>query len=136
MLATTYTLKRKCQHCGQAIPDQAHAVQKYCRRERLTDGTVRSCKDDFHSARKRKDETQFRNIARYHRNVARSLDQLYKLKGEDITPEDLNRVGVVLNRSAAQQMTNDNRFQFFFVGFVIIKINEKQLKLKKHDHQF
>lgn len=49
----TYDEQRVCLNSPTPIPDQAHGLRKFCPPSVLSDGSIKNCKDEFHSKRKK-----------------------------------------------------------------------------------
>jgi hypothetical protein len=128
----TYKQGRSCLKCKKPIPDQIHALRKYCANKRLPDGTVDSCKDDYHSPiRKRKNEP-FQKMAAFQKAMYERIDRLFNAKGEIVTEEFLNRWGIVLQRPF-EFNTKDGKYIFYYHQYSIKELGNKQFKISKHD---
>jgi hypothetical protein len=66
----TFKKNRKCPHCGTAIPDQNHGKQLYCSRVVLPDGSIKSCKDDYHYPKSKAANEPFKKMMEYHNSKA------------------------------------------------------------------
>ena len=75
----TFLKKRKCLHCGAPIADQAHATTKFCPRVELPDGSIKSCRDDYHAPKNKKKNLPFKKIADYHKAVHMRLTSLWAI---------------------------------------------------------
>jgi hypothetical protein len=128
-----YTFKegRKCLKCKSPIPDQVHKARKYCVTKRLPDGTVASCKDDYHSPIRKQRNEPFQKIALHHKVMHERIDQLLKAKGNIVTKEWLNTWGVILHRPFEFRI-EDGKFNFYYHQFLIIEVSNNQYKISKH----
>lgn len=128
----TYKQGRKCLRCKKLIPDQLHGLRKYCENKRLPDGTVESCKDDYHSPIRKKKNEPFQKMAAHHKAMYERIDRLFRTKGETVTEEWLNTWGIVLQRPFEFKVA-DGRFIFYFHQYSIKELGNKQFKISKHD---
>ena len=132
----TYYNKRKCQNCNSPISDQTHALRKSCPRIKLEDGTVLSCKDDFHSKRNRKDNQAYRNLIKHHKMMDKKITSLLRNKGENVTLEDINRYGIILNVPLQISKNEHGEFTYMFMHHSIILIKQNEFKIKNHEPLF
>jgi hypothetical protein len=133
----TYNDKRKCLQCLKSIPDQEHALRKFCKRIKLQeDGSVMSCKDDFHSAMRKKENQPFMNFASHHKRMRDSIKDLIKEKGNTVSIESINRAGINLMRPARIDILKDGCNKFYFVEYLITQTNDFQFKITKHNEIF
>lgn len=137
-MKATYTYKknRKCLHCFTPISDQAHALQNYCKRIKLDDGSVQCCKDDFNAAKRKIKKEPFKVFANHQENMRDNLLSLFNDHGEIVTKELLNQYGIILNRPAEIAWLKDNTPIFYFTEFAVFKTNQNQYKIQKHGKVF
>jgi hypothetical protein len=128
----SFHLNRSCLFCCKPIADQAHAAIKFCRRKVLPDGSVGSCKDDFHAAKRKKINPPFNKIAKHHKLMHQKITLLFRLKGETVTLEDVNRFGITLHKPVSLTNNSDGSTTLFFVEYSITKLSINQYKIKKH----
>jgi hypothetical protein len=128
----TYKQGRKCLKCQKPIPDQVHGSRKYCEPKRLPDGTIDSCKDDYHIPIRKKRNAPFDMMAKHHRLMYERIDQLYKAKGDIVTSEHLNIHGISLNRPF-QFDIQKGKFIFYYYQYAIKDLGNKQYQIFKHE---
>src|ERR1700740_771319 len=128
----TYKDNRKCQHCNNPISDQTHALRKSCPRKKLPDGTISSCKDDFHSAKNKKDNKAYRKLIAHHKAMDERIAFLLRHKGDAVNLEDINKHGIILNRPIEFSKNETGQFIYSFMQHSITQLNNNQYKIKKH----
>jgi hypothetical protein len=114
----TYLEQRKCLSCGASIADQMHKTQKYCAREVYVDGSIKSCKDQFWSERKKQVKSEFVGMELYHKSCFETLHEVYNLSLPIVSIEDLEKMGIDLSRCAIRRKINDEH-RFYYFGFYI-----------------
>jgi hypothetical protein len=132
----TYNNKRKCLHCGAPIADQKHSSTKFCPRVKLSDGTIQSCKDDYHSPLRKDRNAPYKRIAEFHKDAHRRINCLLDAKGETVTVEQINQYGINLYKSFEMVLDSMQRPTFRFVEFEFIPLGNKQYKINKHGKLF
>lgn len=132
----TYKDNRKCQNCHAPISDQTHALRKSCPRKKLADGTVISCKDDFHSAKNKKENKSYRKLIAHHKSMDKRIAYLLLHKGDAVNLEDINRQGIILNRPIEILNNETGGFTYKYMQHSIIQISNNQYKIKKHESLF
>ena len=132
-MENTYNDNRKCQNCGAAIADQTHALRKSCPNKKLEDGSIVSCKDDFHAAKNKKENGAYRKLMAHHKSMDKRIAFLLRNKGDTVNLEDLNRHGIILNRTIELSKNENGGFTYTYMHYSIIQLNDKQYKIKKHD---
>ena len=132
----TYLKERMCPHCGSLIPDQVHASIKYCPKTISADGSVISCKDDYHSPLKKIKNRPFKAIADYHKLAHKQIKSLVQNKGEYVTLEHLHQYQISLNRSIEWEVNADRIYTFYFVEYAITQFPNNQFKISKHGRTF
>jgi len=132
----TYNEGRKCKHCNTPIADQAHAAQLYCPRTVLSDNSIKSCRDDFNTTLRKKEQSVYRNLIKYHRLTHRRIQTLLKTKGEKVTEEDINRCGINLSMPLQFEIQKNKLFLFYFNEFAIEQLAESKFKIYSHGRLF
>jgi hypothetical protein len=132
----TYYKNRKCLFCGNPIADQIHGLRKHCPRIILPDGTVGSCKDDKHIARRKTQDLPYNRLARHHKLMNERIADLMKTTGETVTLEDINRFGIILHRPVEIRKNKDGKYSYCFVEYTINESFNNQFKIKKHERLF
>lgn len=132
----TYNHGRKCPNCSKPIADQKHGLRKYCERVQFDDGSILNCHDDFNSARDKIRKAPFKVFATHQENMRDRLRSLFNRQGEIVSVELLNRWGIMLNRPAEIEWTNDGSQIFYFIEFAVVKTNQNQFKIIKHGKVF
>ena len=128
----TFKKQRKCLFCDTPIADQTHAIRKFCARIVLEDGSVKSCKDDYHIPRRKENEKHYKRIFELHKMQHKSIKKLYEEKGEIVTMDDIEQYNIYLNLRVEQAKEYGKNY-YFFVEYLLIEINENQYKIAKHD---
>jgi hypothetical protein len=132
----TYDLGRECRNCLEPIADQTHALRTFCERVKLDDGSILSCKDDYNSALRKVEKAPFKVFATHQENMRDRLRSLFNRHGEIVSVELLNRWGIMLNRPAEIEWTNDGSQIFYFIEFAVVKTNQNQFKIITHGKVF
>lgn len=135
-ISYTYIKNRKCKHCLILIADQIHATQEYCKRIKLEDGSVLCCKDDFNAAKRKIKKAPFKVFGTHQENMLEGLRSLFNEHGEIVNRELLNQYGIILNRPAEIMWLKDGNPIFYFMEFAVVKTNQNQYKIQKHDKVF
>lgn len=134
-LLYTYKNNRRCLYCGTQIPDQKHASLKFCPRQILSDHSIRSCKDDYHSSRRKAVNEPFKQIADFHKQTYYKMHDLYtKTKGL-VTVDLLNQWGIMLSRPIEFSMEG-GLYHGYFYKYLVTQISETEYKISKHGKQF
>lgn len=128
----TYYDKRKCLNCNAPISDQTHALSKFCPRIELEDGTVISCKDDFHSKKNKKENLAYRKLIAHHKLMTKTIDELIAIKGDMVTIDDINQAGINLNMPIHFDVTENDQNMYGFTYHTITKTKENQYKIYRH----
>lgn len=131
----TYFDNRKCEYCYLPIPDQVSKSRKFCPREVMPDGSIKNCKDDFHSAKNRELENKLRRIGKFHRIMNERIEHLFIDKGENVLIQDLNKSGINLYRPIQFQYTN-GMYKGWFLDYLIEHVNNNNFKISKHEQLF
>lgn len=125
----TYKGDRRCKHCNSSISDQAHALQLFCKRIKLADGTVQSCKDDFHSSKRKIEKGPFERIAKHHKQMCERILYLLSIHGEVVNQDLLDKFGINLSRPAQIELSKYGLHKFHFVGFLIHKLSNGKYEI-------
>ncbi len=131
----TYTYKdnRKCQHCVTPIADQTHALLKFCERKKMTDGSVLSCKDDFHTAKNKKENRSYRKLIAHHKSMDKRIHCLLRNVGPTVILEDINKYGIMLKRPIELSKSENGWVRYSYMHYTIIQLNDKHYKITKHE---
>lgn len=123
----TYYIERKCLKCKKAIPDQAHGLIKFCEREVLPDGSIKSCKDDFNAAKRKKKMGPYKAIGYYHKLMHDRIEILLREKGELVSLDEILSYGINLTRAVESDYDQDEGdFIHYFVGYTFREYLEKE----------
>lgn len=111
----TFQKQRTCRHCGAPIADEAHAATQFCVKETHPNGSIKSCKDDYYSARRTQNEKPYRELISFHKRMTDALESLLKAKGAVVSLDELNLWGVDLSRAVRLTLEgNEPCFSFLF----------------------
>ena len=132
----TYNLGRECRHCTEPIADQVHGLREFCPREVLEDGTIKCCKDDYHTPIRKRRIEPYKGFVVHHEHMRNSLRYLLRSQGELVNIESINRYGINLSRPAETEFKEDGSRVFYFVEYAVIETKNKQYKIIKHDRIF
>lgn len=132
----TYKLARKCLECKTPIGDQVHAARKFCTREVMPDGSVKSCKDRFHSSKRKNENAPYKQVLKHHKLMGQNIKELVKHKGANVSLEDIQRYGVILQQSVEYGYNENGSFSCIFIGFKITTTDYKQFKIENHENKF
>jgi hypothetical protein len=133
MFETPYFTRRKCLHCGKPIADNAHAARKFCPRQKLPDGSILSCKDDYHVKKNRPINAPFKWMASYQKYFYNQIKLLVEREGYKVTFEQLNQYGINLHRPFEFIVNKENRYVYFYHQFVIEQMPENKFKITRHE---
>lgn len=134
----TYDKGRKCQNpeCDAPIPDQAHGLRLHCPREVLPDGSIKSCKDDSNTEKRKVKLSPYKELMKHYMTMDILIRRLLRRKGERVTLEDINRAGINLSRPAEfQEVPEKNERHYYYVKFLIIQSSETY-KITRHGRVF
>ena len=123
-------------HCDSPIADQAHASTKFCPRFVLPDGSIQSCKDDYHSPKRKDANLPYKRIADYHKDAHRRINSLVKAKGDTVSIEQINQYGIRLNRPIEFVVDAKQVTTCYFVEYAFAQLPNKQFKISKHGRVF
>lgn len=129
----TYTQNRKCMNCNKPIADKEHGLQKFCPKEKLPNGTIKNCKDEYWSKIRKEEMEPFNVIAFFQRDQFKRLEMLIKEKGDLVTIEDINRFGVDLSRPVKFILKQDRTYEFYFHKYVVHQLPNNQFKIYTHE---
>lgn len=132
----TYYKERECRHCSEPIADQAHGLLEFCPREVLEDGTIKSCKDDYHTPRRKIKKAPFKGFMVHHEQMRNSLRKLLRRHGEWVNIELINSYGINLTRPAETAFADDGSKIFYFVEYAVVQTKHKHYKIIKHGRVF
>ena len=123
---------RKCQNCNAPISDQTHALRKSCPRQKMPDGSVISCKDDFHCKKNKKDNKSYRKFVAYHKFMEKRIELLLKHKGDTVYLEDLNRYGIDLKKPVEFSENEKKFYTYKFMHHSLIQFESNNFKIINH----
>lgn len=132
MFETPYLTERKCLHCGKPIADNAHAARKFCPRQKLPDGTILSCKDDYHVKKNKPINAPFKWMASYQKYYYKQIVLLLEKEGKRVTREQLNRYGINLSRPFEFIVDNENKYVYYYHQFAIKQFSENKFFISRH----
>lgn len=131
----TYLENRRCVNCGSPIADQIHKGQKYCAEELYDDGTIKSCKNQFWSVRRKQLKSEFVGMELYHKSCSDTLHKVYNLNLPVISIDDLEKMGIDLSKCVQRRKVNDEH-RFYYFGFYISLIpNSRNITITPHNEQ-
>ncbi|CAN5752496.1 hypothetical protein BH11BAC3_BH11BAC3_19770 [soil metagenome] len=130
----TFKLSRKCQFCNKAIADQKHAATKFCEWEELPDGSIKSCKDDYHAEKNKLKNIPYQEIVEFHKTTSERICQLLKDKGDTASIDQLDMFAIDLNRRVRTVNPASQKTIFYFVDYALTRINETTFKITTHDN--
>ena len=136
LIKATYNDNRKCLFDGKPIADHIHAHTKFCERQVLPDGSIKSCKDDYHAEKNRLSNLPYQELVNFHKRITASIALMVKQKGYQVTGEDLDQFGIYTNRAVKLEMAANQQCTFWFIDFAVTQIDEKHLKITNHDNKF
>ncbi len=134
-LSEFYTFKknRRCIFCKKPIPDQEHALRKYCKRKVLPDGSIQSCKDDCNSKLRKVKNLAYKKIAEHHKEMDNQIERLFEAYGGEATLELINQYGIELHKPVEfKKDEKTGRMTFYFGKFVVEEINNENYKINRH----
>ena len=132
--ALTYTQGRKCLHCEAPIADHIHQGRKFCEREVLPYGSVKSCHDDYNARLRKERGTPFREQTAFQKKLSMAITALYQAKGEDVTVDDLDRYDIPLEWALRREDKGGRWFNFFFIHHRIEQFSLTRFKIYPYVH--
>jgi hypothetical protein len=103
----------------------------------MEDGTVKSCKDDFHMKANKEKDKPFQRIADYHREQTSQLEKIFEGSyGNTFSGEYLDKFKIDLRRSLHFEPNEDGANKFYYIKYVIIQISNNQFKIESHESKF
>jgi hypothetical protein len=131
----TYENGRKCLHCGRPIADQEHLTTKYCPPIVLPNGKKKSCKDRYHSPRRKIKNMPYKQIADFHKEQHRRIKSLLKAKGETVSVEQINQYGINFYRPV-EFMVEKQMVTYYYVGYAFKQFEINKFKIITHGKLF
>jgi hypothetical protein len=101
----------------------------------LPDGSVKSCKDDYHSPRRKVANEPFKRVADFHKTTYLRIQDLYKKSKGTVTLAQLNEWGINLSRPVEFSMEG-GLYNAYFIKFLIKQISKTEYKILEHGKQF
>lgn len=132
----SYNNGRKCLKCEKPISDHAHANIKFCEKHTLPDGSIKSCKDDYHAEKNRLSNLPYQELCNFQKRTTTNIALLEKQKGNTVTDEDLDQYGIYLNRTVKTELSENQQNVFLFIDFSFSQLNDTQFKITRHDNNF
>lgn len=131
--SNTFHDGRHCKHCGRPIPDQSHDSRDFCPREVLPDGSIKSCKDDYHSDERQKSEPPYRAATAFQKKMTGAIEALLMEKGPLVSVEEVNRRGIKL-ASAVETILEEPWPQFVFVHYSLALVSSNEIKISTREN--
>ena len=129
----TYNLNRKCLKCRDPISDQTHALRKFCKREKLDDGTILFCKDDYNASKSKVDKKPFKYFSMHQEKMHMRLKLLYEKHGENVTIQLLDDFQITITMPAEIKVEENNVYTYYFVGYALYTKDKINFKILKND---
>ncbi len=131
-----YETGRHCKACGKPIADHVHAHTKFCEKYDLPDGSIKSCKDDFHAEKRRIDEQPFIELMNFQKTQTHNIRRLYEEKGATVTTADIDFYQIALNIAVKTDVLPDQKSVLYFINFKLTQLDATQFKITTHDNTF
>jgi hypothetical protein len=127
---------RKCPFCGKEfIAD--HMSRKFCANSVNQNGSVNSCKDDYHNLNKRPNYHLTKNIVAKQILYRDILEYLFKYYKKTIDNEKLISSGIDINfHLLKRKIKGSEKFALLFLEYGLEPINENEYKIFKHGLSF
>lgn len=132
----TYDNNRECLNCSAPIADQEHAATKFCERQVMPDGSIKSCKDDYHSAKNKEKNAPFLKLYNYHKKALEQIEKLQSHKGDTVTTEQLNQYGIRLDMPVKYDLNPAGKSTFYFIDYCFTRITQFTFKISRHENNF
>jgi hypothetical protein len=124
----TYFKKRQCLKCGTKIGDQVHAARKFCPRIIDFDGSVKSCKDDFHSKKRKGVNGPYIDLMKENKFLSGQITKLLSDKGDKVSINDLDVYSIDLSKS---KILKGRVHEYIFIEYKIQEIDKATFKIIK-----
>lgn len=129
---------RKCKYCNEILPKNSHGLRAYCQNKIESDGSIKSCKDDYNNEAKKPKYNMLKGWCMKQWTFYLILKFLYeRRKIREIEMTVLNKYGIDFNYSLLREkLPNENSFVLYYLQYCLVPISETKLKILKHDKSF
>lgn len=132
-IGKTFLKNRKCLHCKKPIADQEHASLKFCAHQDLPDSAIKSCKDAYHTPRKKIKYDPYLKLVTHHKLTANSIMNLLSKNGNIVTGAELDQYGILLSKPVEFMIPPSQKGCYTFIGYDITHIEENKYKITEHE---
>ena len=127
---------RRCLHCNNEI-ENSHGSRRFCVNTIATDGSINSCKDDFHNAKKKPRYEMIKRIAKIQLLHFDILHRFFISGKKIVSSEELEKAGMKLHFCIMRmKIPNTNEYGLYFIDYLLKGSDTKQLTIIKHDYKF
>lgn len=128
--------ERNCLHCGKDLGN-VHKLRKFCSNTLDGDGSVNSCKDDFHNTRKRPRYEKTKRLAEIHFKNYEILDRFYQQKKVVVSAEELEKAGFKIHFYIIKaKIPGRDEYGLYYIDYLLSGKDYKQLTIERYDHKF
>lgn len=131
-----YENGRKCRNCDEPIADHVHAHTQFCEKRTLPDGSIQSCKDDYHAEKNRIENQPFIDLMNFHKTMTRNIARLFEDKGASVTIADVDFYQIGLAWAVFTEPFPDLKMAYYYIKFKLTLINKTQIQITTHEIKF
>lgn len=124
-------MRRVCEHCGTKFDRGYNRTRKFCPHEVMDDGSIKSCKDDYHNERKRPGYHLTKDLMRLCLAYANIFSGFYEDGIYDIDLEELNRLKIDLTHFQPSPIANSQFHRFKLLNISLEQIDTDKFKIHK-----
>jgi len=125
-----------CLYCGTPL-GEVHGLRRFCPNTIAEDGSVNSCKDDYHNAMKKPKRDATKGISKIHYDNFLILHRLYKEGNNIVTWEKLKNAGFRVEFSIVRKrIDSTDYFDAYYIQYLLKQINKTDFKIIEHEEQF
>lgn len=132
----SYKTNRKCLHDGKPIADHVHASTKFCEKYTLPDGSIKSCKDDYHAEKNRIANQPFVDHMNFHKTMTHNISRLLTEKGATVTTADITFYEIFLDRTVRLKRPANQQSVYYFINFAFTQLTTTQFKISRHGNDY
>ncbi len=126
---------RKCKYCNEILPKNSHGLRTFCQNKIESDGSIKSCKDDYNNAGKKPKYNMLKGWCMKQWTFYLILKLLYERKKvREIEMTELANYGIDFNYSLfREKVKGENKFVLYYLQYYLLPISETKIKIVKHD---
>jgi predicted RNA-binding Zn-ribbon protein involved in translation (DUF1610 family) len=129
----SYLNNRECRHCGRPIADQEHKTREFCPVNVGENGKIRDCKSAFHRENDKPYRVLQTAIIADQKTMAIRIDFLIKMRGHEVTTDDLDFYEIDLRKPVSYNVSTDGLMTSYFLYHTIVSDpNTNNHKISHH----